>query len=419
MKTVISTDRQAQAAKPGEDGGRVDYSVARQPGLQLRVTSTRKLWSLQYVRRSDGKRRRVQLGEYPATGLAEVCIRAGKLRNEIQAGADPARDRETERDAATFEALALNWLERHAKVKKRSWRQDERMIRHDLLPSIGGMRAGQVTRVDIVHLIDAIADRGSPYSANRVLTLANTIFRWGMKRGEIEVNPAAMIGKPGNEQRRKRALTEDEIKGFWLGLEAAKLSAQMRIILRLTLLLGVRINELALARKAEFDLDGGRWLIPGTREMPGGRKDSGAKNKREHPLPLGAEAIRLLHEAFRLSGDPEWLFPSSTNKGQPVGETAVSRAWGRVRDAMALGDVQARDLRRSFATVAGWCGFDDFNAGLVLNHTTARGTVTSIYNRAEYIPEKTRVIEAVERRILEIAGGLDRGCNVVQLKAAR
>jgi integrase len=408
MVEKITSDRGVKAAKPATDGSRRDYSVEGSPGLQLRVTTNAKLWSLIYRRPADGKQVRHFIGEYPAVGLADAKTVASEIRTSVKRGADPAADRREEKNAFTFEKFADRWLKRHAQVRKRSWREDERMLKHDVYPAIGAMRAAKVTRTAIVKLIDGISDRGAPYQANRVLVLVRTIFNWGIKRGDVPVNPAASIEKPGQETKRTRALNEEEVRQFWIALDRATLSDPMRIIIRLSLLLGQRLNELALARKIEFDLAAKCWNIPGTREMPdtnkGSRKESGAKNKRNHPLPLSGKAVELLHNALEWSGESEWLFPSPTGKG-PIGDKAASRAWGRARDAIAFGDLQARDLRRSFATIAGSLGFNDFDIGLVLNHATARGGITSIYNRAEYLPEKAQVIEAVERRLFEIVEG--------------
>jgi hypothetical protein len=50
------------------------------------------------------------------------------------------------------------FLERHAKPNKRSWREDERLLRHDVLRTIGDLRIDAVTRRDIVVMLDAIRD---------------------------------------------------------------------------------------------------------------------------------------------------------------------------------------------------------------------------------------------------------------------
>lgn len=441
MAISISTDRGAISAKPRSNGERAEFAIKGEHGLRLRVSADRqgnvsKMWSLLYTRKTDGKKCRVTLGEYPAMGIAEARQIAGRTRNQVRDGTDPAAERRSDKRAPTFEGLADEWLTRHAKAKKRSWREDERMLRHDLFPAFGDMKADKVTKADVLRLVDKIHDRGSPYQANRVLVLARTIYNWGMKRDMASRNPAALIDKPGQEVERTRVLDANEIHRFWVGLDSAPMTPALRIALKLSLLLGQRLNELALARKSEFDLRARLWTVPGQRIMPDGRQESGAKNKRDHGLPLTNEAIRLIEEAFELAGPGEWVFPGKatgkrieeaaepagsdeepstldTAARAPIGEGAISRAWGRSRAAMGLADVHAHDLRRTFATVAGGCGVRDFEIGLVLNHRGVRASVTGkVYNQADYLPEKQEVLEKVARRLKEIigdtgAGGID------------
>lgn len=44
-------------------------------------------------------------------------------------GGDPAGEKRGHREALTFAALAAEYIERHAKPRKRSWRGDEGMLR--------------------------------------------------------------------------------------------------------------------------------------------------------------------------------------------------------------------------------------------------------------------------------------------------
>ena len=415
MAKTITTDRGCATAKAGPDGTRADHTIGGSPGLKLRVTADgRKSWSLLYRRASDGKRCRVGLGEYPAMGLADAKTEAGRLRNVVRLGEDPAGQRTGAKKDLTFAGLAEQWIERHAKVKKRSWPEDQRMLDHDILPRMGVMRAKSVAKADVVRVVDTVADRGSGYMANRVLVLVRTIYNWGARRGLVEINPAALLDKPIDEEARTRKLSRPEIKKFWLDIDGAPATEAIRLLLRLSLLLGQRINELAAARKSEFDLSAARWTIPGRRAMPGKRQETGTKNKLDHVLPLGPKAVELLERVLVLSKGSEWLFPSPRGRGDvPVGKSAVSRAWGRSRDELGLADVHAHDLRRSFATIAGWSGYTDFEIGLCLGHITSRAPVTGIvYNQADYIPEKTRVIRDVEERLLAIVE--DREPEIVE-----
>lgn len=427
MPATISSDRGASSSKPGPGGERVDYTVKGERGLRLRVTADKagaitRIWSLLYTRMSDGKKCRLTLGEYPAMTLAEACRRAGRLRNEARDGKDPAAERREAKQALTFEGLAESWLERHAKLKKRSWREDARNLRLNVLPAIGRMKAEAVTKADVLRLLHAIADRGATTQANRNLALVRAIYNWGLDHDLVPHNPALRIPAPCEEIERKRVLSDREIARFWTGLTASRSTRPVQLALCLSLLTGVRINEIAQARKSEFDLALGLWLIPGRRPLPGDKREGGTKNKRDHALPLSALAISLLHEAFQLAGPSEWVFPGRRNQGHPLGEKVATRAWARSRQAMDLDDVRVHDFRRTFGTIAGSCGHDDFRIGLYLNHTTGRSEVTSIYNRCPYQTEKQQIADDVSACLLKIIGDsssprLDQKAKVVQAHA--
>jgi integrase len=198
---------------------------------------------------------------------------------------------------------------------------------------------------------------------------------------------------------------------------------ELQIALKLALLTGQRINELGLARKNEFDFGNHVWIVPGRREMPDGRKESGQKNKDDHHLPLTKEVEALLQKAMELSGWSEWLFPSprparGKHEGEPppIGETAISRAYRRSRERLGLpkdagedtssplADTRPHDLRRTWSTIAGdELGYNDFDIGLVLNHKTSRGSVTgSVYNQARYMKQKMQIMTRVQKAILSV-----------------
>ncbi len=409
----LSTDRGCASAKPSPNGARLDYGIKGEHGLRLRVTGDKagnvsKIWSLLYTRRSDGKKCRLTLGEYPALSLAEACRLAGRHRNAARDGQDPATERREARQAMTFRDLAELWFERHAKVKKRSWPEDERMIRCNLLPALGAIKADAVSKADVLRMVHAIMDRGAKYQANRNLSLVRTVFNWGLNHDLVQANPALRIPMPAEEAERTRVLAPNEIRLFWAGIPSSPMTRPIQIALQISLCTGMRIGEILTARKAELNLAESLWAIPGRRPLPWEKKpEGGTKNKLDHLLPLSATAAELFVEAAGLARNSEWLFPSPREYGlRPVGEKVASRAWGRARKAIGLPDVRVHDCRRTFGTIAGGLGFDDFKIGVCLNHKTARGKVTGIYNRFEYLPEKRALVTAVEARLRAI---LDAG----------
>lgn len=81
----------------------IEYRDTDVRGLELRVSAKgAKSWRLHYTRRSDGKRRVVGLGSYPALPLKEARTKAKGLQNEVQSAetrADPAAKAQAIREA--------------------------------------------------------------------------------------------------------------------------------------------------------------------------------------------------------------------------------------------------------------------------------------------------------------------------------
>jgi integrase len=406
---TIATDREVNTAKAV--GGRpTDFPVKGAPGLRLRVMASGfKSWSFIFTRTTDGKKRRVRLGEYPVMGLKDAKTEAQRLHSDVGQGKDPAAARQEARGALTFAKLAADYLERHAKVKKRSWAEDERMLNYDLLPALGHLRADAITKREVLDVLNAKAhDGGAGHMANRLRSLVLTIFNWGMGEDLIAINPAAGIKPRIKEEARERTLTVKEMRRFWHGLDDASMTDGLRDVLRLALLSGQRVNEIAGAEDVEFDWQRGIWTIPGGR----------TKNKRVHVVPLSPLALSMFTAAFTRSGQ-RFAFPGKTAAGGPIGETAATRAWGRARDALELGDVHIHDLRRTFATGLGDMDHNDFDVGLCLNHQSARSPITGKhYNQAAYVEKKRHLFEAWETRLMAIVEGREVAANVVPLRGA-
>ena len=162
--------------------------------------------------------------------------------------------------------MASLYLERHAKVEKRSWPEDERIIDRELNPSWKHRKAREIERADTIALLDQIVERGAPVMANRVKALVSKIFNFAIRRGIVEANPAHGVGSPGGKETQcYRVLTEDEIRLVWKAFEAE--TPKTRAIFRLALLTAQRRSEITGMRWHELDLDAG-----GGRYQPSARR---------------------------------------------------------------------------------------------------------------------------------------------------
>ena len=304
------TDRGLQALKP--KAKRYVAWKDNGDGLGVRVSPQGRK-TFVYMFRFDSKPRMLTLGVYgkgkDRLTLAQAQKAHGdaleRLENGIDPGAEAVTERQADRTAPTVGDLCAEYIERHAKAKKRSWEKDARILGHDVLPLWGRKKAIDIRRRDVLALVEGIADRGAPIQANRTLACVRKMFSFAMERDIIDASPCAGVKAPGKENRRERVLSPEEIRIVWIALETGaandiRLSMDQgtRIALRLMLVTAQRKAEVLEAEWADVDLDAALWIIPGAR----------AKNGQSHRVPLSPQALDLLRQAKALAGDSTLIF---------------------------------------------------------------------------------------------------------------
>ncbi len=380
------------------DRGQMDYWDERTPGLGLRISQGgKRAWTVFY--RIGGRMRRLTLGPYPSLSLADARRMAASSLREVHHGNDPATAKREARAAETFGQLAELYLERHAKVEKRSWPEDERIIERELLPAWKNRKAGEIRRSDVIDLLDHIVERGAPVQANRTKALISKIFNFGIRRGLVEANPAYGIGNPGGqEQARDRVLSEDEIRSVWNSLEPEP--PKIRAIFRLALLTAQRRSEIAGMRWDELDLDAGWWTIPAER----------SKNGLAHRVPLASEAMRILRE-IKAGANDELLVFRGGHIGLPL--TNLQKPMVRIKEKSGV-EFRMHDLRRTAASLMTGIGIPRLVVSKLLNHVE-RG-ITSVYDRHSYDAEKRAALLKWERRLREMLEQKPKPSKVVALR---
>jgi integrase len=372
---------------------RVDWFDTLVPGLALRVggastVAETKAWSLHY-RNKAGKQRRFTLGRYPTVGLAKARAEARRKLVEVHDGGDPAESRRQWRATDAFAQLCETYMERHAKANKKSWREDDRLIRRELLPVLGGFKATEVRRRDVITLLDAIVSRPAPVLANRVKALVHKIFVFAISRDVVDANPVSGIARPASEKARERVLTDDEIRTLFTTLDAEP--PKIRLLFKLLLLTAQRRNEVAGLPWSELDLDRSVWTLSGER----------AKNGRTHLVPLVGEALRLLREWREIQPeDADYVFPGG-KKGQPLGD--LKKPLGRIRRISAV-NFRPHDLRRTAATRLSELGVPRAVTAKLLNHIEP-GVTAQIYDRHSYDAEKRAALLKWDRRLHMLVTG--------------
>lgn len=326
------------------------------------------------------------LGAYPNVTLNAARRRARRVLNVASEGKDiPAVEREKSR-MPVFSKIAEQYLEKHAKPNKRNWKEDERLIHKELLPTWRRKRPQDIKRKDVIGLLDGIVERGAPIQANRVHALISKIFNWAIERELVEHNPCARMKRPAKENRRERVLSAEEIRALWAAIDQQ--GPTTRTILKLRLLTSQRGGEIVSMAWGDLDLNSGWWTIPG--EI--------AKNGLSHRVPLAPYSKDLLRQLQQTTGHQRWVFPSKTVAGEHV--KSVQKASDRIKRLSGVADFVLHDLRRTAASYMASLGISTTVISKVLNHVESG--ITAVYNRHSYDSEKQGALERWERHLLNI-----------------
>jgi integrase len=274
----------------------------------------------------------------------------------------------------------------------------ESMLRLHLDEPLGGRSVESITTGDFVRVLEAAVMRGGPTMGPRVRDFLSSVWHWGEKRHELlglRMPPVEWpaLREIGHVQaERERALTPREIWLFW---RATADEGVLGEALRFMLLTASRVREALHLPWSELDLPAKVWRLPAARNKSG----------RDRVIPLSPEALVLLR---RVQGQ--------TGSERVFAGTRIEEAMERVRERMGGESWQARDLRRTSATVCARLGADPFVVGLILGHARpdARAAdVTRIYLRHDYEERVRGALERLGQWVHELVHGKEPGAVVV------
>ena len=363
----------------------------------------------------------MNLGTYPEVTLETARTRFEDARRKVKNGIDPMAEQEeakvARRKAPTVADLIEEYIEKHAKIHKRSWQDDERLLNKEILSVWGKRKASDITKRDVTLLLESIIDRGSPAMSNQVLKVTRKVFNFGIERDIIKTTPFTGVKALAPNNSRDRVLSESEIKTIWENINTAAISDEIVRALKLVLVTGQRPGEVSGMQSTE--IDGHWWTIPAER----------AKNGKSHRVYLSDLALDLigpLEVMDQVTGEMKtkgFIFPCPhRDKDRPIDSHALpvavrrNLAWpltdkngkplftkeGKpaTENRLGIDHFTPHDLRRTAATFMAKAGEMDEVIDAVLNHT--KGGIIKVYNQYRYDKEKQIALEAWARKIESI-----------------
>lgn len=376
------TDKKIEALKPASKR----YPVHDERGLYLEVwPSGAKSWRFRYF--LHGHRRRINLGRFPEVSLAAARVKRNEMASAIRAGNSPAEARRKQKQEMLRGLTVREFGERYLCEVVKQNRKDSapmrRYLERDVYPALGSMPMVAVRAGHVRELLYAIRGAGHRQAARALHGLLKRVWEYAIECDVVTVNPILTIRAKyiAVAEARSRALSEDEIGNFLRRLDIAPMRGELKIALRLILLTLTRKSELRLARWGDIDLERGEWEIP----------PEHSKTGKGQIVYLSRQAQELFMRMRPLSMRPgRYVFPALGSDGSsPIGQSTLNRALGRVQRGMVHFTVH--DLRRTGATRLSEMNFSPEWIEKALNHKL--GGVRGIYNRAEYGPQRRKMLQ--------------------------
>ncbi len=390
-KVLPLTDAAIRNAKPHDKV----FTLSDGDGLYLAILpSGGKSWRFKY--RHAGQEKRLVFGLWPDVSLKQAREMRDDARALVAKGVDPRQKQKTEEAEAeaqavlaanTFEAIAREW---HGQ-QVRTWSEDHAgkvMLRLDkhLFPVIGMVPVTELRAPAILPVLREIEARGNHETARRLRQYCEAVFAFAIATGRAERNVGADLrgALVPSKVKNRPAITDPKRFGALLRAIEAYMGSPVTLAgLRLLPLVFVRPGELRQAEWTEIDLDapeGPTWSIPAEK----------MKMRRDHVVPLSRQAVEIIADLHPLTGAGRYLFPCNRTNGRPMSNMTLNAALRRLD--IAQDEHCAHGFRSSASTMLHEMGFPSHIIEAQLAHAE-RNAVKAAYCRAEYLPERRRMMQ--------------------------
>ena len=211
--------------------------------------------------------------------------------------------------------------------------------------------------------------------------MASQIFTYAVATGRAQRNIATDLrGALKSPVRKHMAhLKADELPEYMQRLEAYDGALQTKWALKFLLLTFVRTGELRGAEWQEISFDKAEWRIPAER----------MKMREQHIVPLSKQAIAVLQEMQRHTGNRQHVFPNQHKPSGCMSENTMIFALYRMGyHSKATG----HGFRATASTILNEHGFTPDVIERQLAHTE-RNQVRAAYNHAQYLPERRKMMQ--------------------------
>ena len=318
-----------------------------------------------------------------------LCKTQAEVKEKLKTAISESQQLDVSKAGAyTVSSWMKMWYEVYAepRIRPNTKAYYTNYIENHIIPGIGSVPLEKLTTIQIQRFYNNLQKSGrvqrknfpelrdkslSPRVVRGVHTLLHNCLEQAVAERLILANPAQGCKLPQLEKREMKILPQEKI-GMYLA-EAERRGLLAAFYLELTT--GLRRGELLGLKWTDVDLDRGVLKIQRAISRQNGKVvEAPLKTKNAYrTLPMSADAIDVLMQQRRKTGNSEWVFPSPT--GGPMSPDSVLHMLQRVLKRAGLPRIRFHDLRHTFATMALQNGVDVKTVSSMLGHYSAGFTL--------------------------------------------
>jgi integrase len=448
MATKKFSDPWLRGLKPAVSGARDEWMDEGEAGLIVRVNPKRRVSFLLMARfpnrdATSGHASRRVLGDYcpadtkgrvfvvakgvPALTLDDARQKAREWKAMIAAGIDPGTpavqptEAGPEAEPDTIATVFAVYFKRHVKKEGqkdgrgkplaplRSASEIKRIFDRYIFADLDGNERWRnrlitsIARRDVTELLDTIQDTNGATQADAVLAQLSSMFNWHAARGDDFLSPIVrgMKRSKPSERKRKRVLSDEEIRIFWQACESQETFGAFCQVLLLSL---QRREKLRLMHR-DYVASDGLWTIP-TEDREKGNAEF---------IRLSTLAMQVIKKQPATPSRP-YVFQGRL-EGPINGFTKDKAALDAKMEEIAGHPIPhwvLHDLRRTGKTLMIRAGVSPHVSERVLGHVIPG--VEGVYDQHDYVAEKASALRKLGALVARILNPQD---NVIPMKPGK
>ena len=317
-------------------------------------------------KRKDGRwEGRYTVGHDPETGKAIIKNVLGKTQAEVKEKLKKAIEENVGIDYGRAKTYTVGswlevWMENYAKVKLRpsTFKTSQGFLKNHIKPQIGSIPLADLTSLDLQRFYKHLLDGGrvdrieakkkpkglAPKTVRNIHQMIGSAYNLAIEQHLVTKNPTQGCALPKVEHKEMKTLTADQLSAFF---REARDSGVYELYY-LDLATGLRRGELLGLKWTDVDFQHGALKIQRAISRQNGKVvEAPLKTKNAYrTLPLSADAIDVLMQQRRKTGNSEWVFPSPS--GGPMSPDSVLHMLQRVLKRAGLPRIRFHDLRHPY-----------------------------------------------------------------------